>query len=181
MSRVHARQSLRHQRGNALLFGLLALVITGVVIAVGIGAYTDSEKSASVQAVTGQVVQVIGNAKQNYGQYGYAGLTTAIAVGARVIPQSTHVSATAANNKYSGAITLVDNSGTTPGTALLSYANVPADECTGIVNGTQTLARQMTVGGTEVKPLDGTINLATLNTQCTSAANVAITWTIART
>jgi hypothetical protein len=98
-----------------------------------------------------------------------------------VIPPSTHVTATTANNKYSGAITLVDNSLTTPGTALLTYANVPAEECSGIVNGTQSLARQMAVAGTEVKPLDGQINLATLNTQCISAANVAITWTISRT
>lgn len=170
----------RQQRGNAVLFSLLGLVIGGVVLSAGINFYQDSERAASIQEVTGQVNTIIGMAKQNYGQYAFTGLTTAIAVGSRAIPNSMANSATTAVNKFSGAVDLVDNNATTVGTALLTYANVPQEVCVSIVNGTQALARQVDVAGVAVKPLDGVVAIGTLNTQCTSAANLAISWTLGR-
>ena len=142
------------QRGNAILFSLLGLVIGGIVLSAGINFYQDSERAASVQEVTGQVNTIIGTAKQNYGQYSFTGLTTADAVASRAIPQSMANSATTALNKFSGAVDLVDNNATTAGTALLTYANVPQEVCVSVVNGTQALARQVNVNGVAVKPLD---------------------------
>jgi len=170
------------QRGNALVFSMLSLVIGGIVLALGIGYYQNAQANAQVQGTISEVSAIIGSAQQNYGQYGYSGLTTAVAVGSRVIPDSRADSTgTSATDSYSGAITLVDNSGKTADTAILTYANVPSSQCTQIVNGAQSLARQVGVAGVDVKPLDASIDIVKLNTQCTSAPNVKIAFVFGRT
>jgi hypothetical protein len=172
----------RRQRGNALVFSMLGLVIGGIVLALGISYYQNAQTNAQVQGTISEISAIIGGAQQNYGQYGYAGLTTAVAVGSRVIPDTrADAGGATATNSYSGAITLVDNSGTTPSTAKLTYANVPASQCTQLVNGAQSLARRVTIGTTDVKPLDGAIDVARVNAQCTSGANVAIDFVFGRT
>jgi hypothetical protein len=170
----------RGQRGNALIFTLLAFVIGAIVIAVGIEQYQQSERASSIQSVVAEVSSIIGNAKANDGQLSYVGLTTSIAVGGGTIPRNRATSSSTAANKFSGVITLVDNNGATTGTANLSYANVPSDQCKEIVMGTQALAREVQVGGNDVKPLDGFVNPAGLNTQCLSANMVTISWIIGR-
>jgi hypothetical protein len=176
------RGTLRRQRGNALVFSMLGLVIGGIVLALGIGYYQSSQSNAQVQGTISEISAIIGGAQQNYGQYGYSGLTTAIAVGSRVIPETrADASGNTATNSYSGAITLVDNSADTPSTAKLTYANVPATQCTQLVNGAQSLARRVTIGATDVKPLDSMIDIGRLNTQCTSAASVAVDFVFGRT
>lgn len=165
----HAHAHARHtgQRGNALLYTLLALVLGGIGVSLGVAQYREAEQATTVQSTVAEVNTIIGATKQNFGQYDYVGLTTDLAVGMRIIP---------ANNKFGGAVTLVAGAG---GTALLTYAGVPATMCVNILNATQSLARQVRVGGTNVKPLDGTVDLAALSTQC--AAGGAIEWTIGRT
>jgi hypothetical protein len=170
------------QRGNALVFSMLALVIGGLVLALGIGYYQNSQANAQVQSTIGEIGAIIGAAQQNYGQYGYTGLTTAIAVGARVIPETrADANGRTARNSYSGTITLVDNSSTTADTAALSYSNVPSSQCAQIINGAQSLARQITIASTDVKALDAPIDIAKLNTQCVSAASVTIAFVFGRT
>ena len=170
------------QRGNALVFSMLGLVIGGIVLALGIGYYQSAQSNAQVQGTISEISAIIGGTQQNYGQYGYNGLTTAVAVGSRVIPDTrADVGGATATNSYSGAITLVDNSATTPSTAKLSYANVPAAQCTQLINGAQSLARRVTIGTADVKPLDGAIDIVRVNTQCTSAANVSIDFVFGRT
>ena len=170
------------QRGNALVFSMLGLVIGGIVLALGIGYYQSSQSNAQVQGTISEISAIIGGTQQNYGQYGYNGLTTAVAVGSRVIPDTrADVGGATATNSYSGAITLVDNSATTPSTAKLSYANVPAAQCTQLINGAQSLARRVTIGTADVKPLDCAIDIVRVNTQCTSATNVEIDFVFGRT
>ena len=170
------------QRGNALVFSMLGLVIGGIVLALGIGYYQSSQANAQVQGTISEISAIIGGAQQNYGQYGYNGLTTAVAVGSRVIPDTrADAGGATATNSYSGAITLVDNSATTPSTAKLTYANVPAAQCTQLVNGAQSLARRVTIGTTDVKALDGSVDIVKVNTQCTAATNVAIDFVFGRT
>ena len=171
----------RREKGNAILFTLLAMVIGGIVVSVGITQYQDADRAASVQGTVAEVNTIIGNAKQNYGQYSYNALTTAVAVGSRVIPESLQVTPGTANNKFGGSISLVDHGATTQGTALLTYAGVPREICTSIVNGTHGLARRVIVAGTDVKPLDSVVDVTVMNTQCTSAAAVTIAWVLGRT
>jgi len=169
------------QRGNAILFTLLAMVIGGIVVSVGIAQYQDADRAATVQSTVAEVNAIIGNAKQNYGQYAYNALTTSVAVGSRVIPEHLQVSNAAANNKFGGAINLVDHGATTQGTALLTYAGVPRDLCSSLVNGTHGLARRVIVAGADVKPLDGAVDVGAMNAQCTSASAVSVAWVLGRT
>jgi type II secretory pathway pseudopilin PulG len=182
MNPRNSRAAIRRQRGNALVFSMLGLVIGGIVLALGISYYQTAQSNAQVQSTVSEVTAIIGGAQQNYGQYGYNGLTTAVAVGSRVIPETrADSSGKAATNSYSGAISLVDNSADTPDTAKLTYANVPAAQCSQIINGAQSLARQITVGSTDVKGIDGIIDIAKVTTQCTAASTVSIDFVFGRT
>ena len=72
MFRPHRRGSstpcLRRQRGNALVFSMLGLVIGGIVLALGIGYYQSAQSNAQVQGTISEVSAIIGGAQQNYGQ-----------------------------------------------------------------------------------------------------------------
>lgn len=174
------RPRARH-RGNAVLFTLLSMVIGGIVVAVGVTQYQDADRAASVQATVAEVNTIIGNVKQNYGQYSYSGLTTGISVGSRVIPESLQTTETAARNKFGGAIEMRERAPAGSGTAELIYPNVPRGICTSVINGTQGLARQILIGTTVVKPENGVVDLAALNTGCSTAAAADITWVVGRT
>jgi hypothetical protein len=161
---------------------MLGLVVGGIVLALGITYFQSSQSNAQVQATVSEVGAIVGSAQQNYGPFGYNGLTTAIAVGSRVIPESrADAGGKTATDAYSGTLTLVDNSSTTPDTAKLSYANVPAAQCSQIVNGTQALAREVLVASTDVKPLDGALDIGKTVTQCTSSSTVTIDFVFGRT
>ncbi len=198
-------QKPKRQKGNAILFTLLALVIGGIVISVGITQYQDAERAVRIQSTISEVNTIIGLAKQNYGQYRYAGLDTQIAMNSLVIPAELHFGAAAAN-KFGGNVTLNGPAGAqtpapgaaTPaptaaasgGVATLIYDGVPRELCTAIVNGTQGVADTVKVGATDIKTAAG-ISIANLNTGCSaatgaasapigSAGAVTITWTFSR-
>jgi hypothetical protein len=171
----------KRQRGNAILFTLLALVIGGVIISVGITQYQDAERSVRIQNTISEVNTMIGTAKQNFGQYGFSGLTMAVAVSSRVVPQELVVGAAAgaAKNKFGGDLSLAEVLNT--GTAVLTYKAVPVEVCLGIVNGTQGIASVVQVNGQAVKAVGQALNVGTLNTQCNVATGlVDIAWTFGR-
>lgn len=170
----------RRQRGNALVFALLALVVSAVTLGFGINYYREAQRLESIQSVTTEVTRIIGAAQATDGTLGYVGLTTATAVGGGTIPRNRSTSNSTAVNRFSGAINLSDHNATTVGTALLSYGSIPQDQCKDIVMGTHALARRVQVAAADVKPLDGTLNIVTLNAQCLRAAAVTITWVIGR-
>lgn len=67
-----------------------------------------------------------------------------------------------------GAATLVNaNDGFT-----LQFNGMRDDTCSKLVRAAEGNARRVSVNGTVVKPLNGTLNPATLGTQCTIAASV---------
>jgi len=178
--RPYRTQPHRRSRGNAVLFTLLSMVIGGIVVAIGVTQYQDADRAATVQATVAEVNAIIGNVKQNYAQYSYAGLSTGIAVGSRVIPESLQVSETTARNKFGGTIEMRER-GAGTGTAELIYPNIPRALCSSVINGTQGLAREILIGSTVVKEANGAVNLAALNTGCSADAAADVTWVIGRT
>lgn len=180
MKRSSFRNRAR-QMGVSIIGVLLGLVLSGIALSIVLTQYQAADSAQNVQKNISNVVTIIGSAKANYGSLAYGNLNTTTAIGSGVIPTSLVVNSTTAANEWGGAVTLVDNSATTPATALLSWAAVPSDICQQLVNGTHPAARRIQVAGSDVKPLDGTLNIATLNTRCTSATAVAVTWTVGRT
>ncbi|KQW03125.1 type 4 pilus major pilin [Rhizobacter sp. Root1221] len=183
MNRTVRSNPLHRSRiaGNAVLFTLLSMVIGGIVVAVGVSQYQDADRAASVQSTVAEVNAIIGNTKQNFGQYSYAGMSTGIAVGSRVIPESLQTSETAARNKFGGTIELRERLPAGSGTAELVYPNVPRAICTSLINGTQGLAREILIGSSVVKAQNAQVNLAALNAGCSTAEAAEITWIIGRT
>ena len=105
-------------------------MLGGIGLAVGVGQYQEAERSTSVQATVGEITSIIGAAKQNFGQYNYAGLDTAAAVRSQVIPASIGHGCDEATNKFGGAVDFARQQATTLGTALLTYDGVPSNVCT---------------------------------------------------
>jgi hypothetical protein len=62
-----ARSPHHRQRGNALVFSMLGLVIGGIVLALGISYYQSSQANAQVQGTISEISAIIGGAQQNYG------------------------------------------------------------------------------------------------------------------
>lgn len=170
---------LKKQAGFSFVGVLLSLVIGTVALGIVINQYQSAEEAQNLQKNIASITQIIGTAKSTYGSVAYVGLTTPVAINARVIPTTLATNSTTAANEWGGAVTLVDNGAVTAATALLTWVNVPTSACQAMVSSTQGLARRVTVGGSDVKPLDGALVLSTLSTQCQAPATIA--WTIART
>ena len=172
----------KKQRGMSLIQALFVLVLGGIALSVALNQYQSGEKSSRVQKNIGDVMEIIGSVKSNYGQYSFKNLTTAIAVGSGVVPKRLADTTTTAKNDFGGAIDLVDNNATKQGTALLTYALVPTEMCTQLVTGTSNAARMITVNAVPVKPAyDADLDISLVNTNCTGGATVPITWTVGRT
>jgi PilS N terminal len=161
------------QKGSALLYALLALVLGGVGLAVSVKKDKGAEPPPAAQATAAEVNAIIGKTKQNFGQYDYRGLTTPVAMGSQVIPQG-------ANNRFGGPISL--NASPLGGSATLIYSGVPSNVCVSIVNGTQGVARAVAVNSSMAKPDGGTLDVVALNAGCTNGgATVRIVWIIGKT
>ena len=166
---------------RAWLAGAASLVVAAAMLTLGLGYYRCSRVNAEVQGTISEVSLIIGGARQDYGQYGYSGVTTAVAVGARVIPETrADGSGATATNGYGGAITLVDNSAKTAGTAILSYADVPAAQCAQIVDAVRPLTREIAVQGETVTRPDGRLAPARLRALCAAASGVRIDFVFGR-
>ena len=165
----------------AWVFAVACLAVGGAMVALGVGYLRCSRVNAQVQAAVSEISMIIGGARQNYGKYGYSGLTTAVAIGSRVIPEArADGGGMTATNGYAGAITLIDNSAKMAGTAILSYADVPAAQCAQIVAAVRPLTREIGVQGIVVTRPDGTIAATGLDAQCASAAGVKIDFVFGR-
>src|ERR1700761_4065115 len=59
---ARAASSRSRQGGNALVFSMLGLVIGGIVLALGIGYYQNSQANAQVQGTISEISAIIGGA-----------------------------------------------------------------------------------------------------------------------
>lgn len=170
------------QRGFSMLeIGVALIVIAGAAYAV-FNAFENNSRRASIQDNTNAITQISADIKKKFGLNNqYAGVTTAVLVNSRTIPQEMRTGAGTANNTYGGAITAAVQTLTVANDGLrLTWPRVPTSECMDLVTGTQQVARRVRVAGTDVKPLDGALNQTTLSTQCESAAVVTVDYDIGR-
>lgn len=185
MKTAQKRISIRkNQNGDFLVSLTIALIIVGLIVMSAMNWYRENSAKADVSEAIKLVNSIGGNLRSQFGANNeYANLTTAIAVQSRAIPKSLRVTGgNTANNPYGGAITAVPvNCSGTSDCVSQSWANVPAAQCAELVLGTMSGARRITVAGTVVKPLDGSISSSGLGTACDAAAPVTIVWDHGRT
>ena len=75
VARHRVPSARRRQRGNALVFSMLGLVIGGIVLALGIGYYQSSQANAQVQGTISEISAIIGSAQQTASSLGGTGET----------------------------------------------------------------------------------------------------------
>ena len=163
----------------------LTMLVGGILIVAAILFFTDNLRKTSVSANVQQLQMIAGTAKSTYGARNeYGSVTTAVAVRGHVIPadlrDGTNPTAT---NQFGASISVTPaTTGTGGANDALSVAwgNVPAAQCPDIVTSVASSMRRIAVAGTDVKPLDSTLNIATLTSQCETSDNVAITFVIGR-
>ena len=175
---------LRRKQGGftALELGLV-LLVAAIIIAGAVVYYRENLRKTSITSNMGNILSIASTAKSKYGlQNLYSQVTTALAVQGQVIPGALRDgTANTATNPFGGAIALapVTLVGANDGLRL-DWTNTPGNQCSDIVTSVQGEFRQISVAGVDVKPLDGTLNLATLEAQCQSAANVNVQYFIGR-
>jgi Tfp pilus assembly protein PilE len=171
------------QKGNALLFAMLALVVAAILTIVAMRMYQASQRSVRIEAATSDLNTIIAAAQKLYGNSNqYGAVTTAIAIRGTVIPPAMRIAGTTtAQNRYYGAVTMAPATITTANDSLtLTYGNVNRDDCQDLVLGMESTTRRIAVGGTEVKPADSPVDIAAMSTACDSAATRDIAYTFGR-
>ncbi|MGK5033217.1 type 4 pilus major pilin [Janthinobacterium sp. MDT1-19] len=185
MAKVSAfTPSRRKQAGDAMIaYSIAAVLLAIAAIAIFKNARDNSRKN-DISVAVSKVAATAGNLQASLGANNrYEELTTDMAVRMEWIPvDQRNVGTGTASNVYGGAVTTVPKTLTaTNDAASLSWGLVPTSQCGDIVMGTYRLARQVIVGATTVKALDGALNTASLSTACDVAAPVTIVWDFGRT
>lgn len=172
------------QRGISMLEIGVGLIIMAGLAYVVFNAFENNSRRSEIQNNTNYITTIAADLKKKFGinnQYG--SVTTNVLVRSRTIPQELHNTAVAgtALNTYGGNITAAVSTLTVANDSVtLTWATVPSRQCFDLVVGTQGVARRVQVAGTDVKPTDGALNLATLTTQCESADTVDIAYFVGR-
>lgn len=184
MNRKNLLRKKRHERGDFVVSLIVGLIISALIAAAAYTTFRDSSRDEDIKQVVKQVNTIAGNFRNNFGiDNRYGDITTAIAVQTRTIPEELRINGTnTAQNMFGGDITATPSTLTSTNDAVdLSLPNIPAWACSRTVQGTQSVARRITVGGQAVKPLDDRINTATLATACDGTGPFTIVWSIGRT
>lgn len=173
----------RNQAGDAMVsYSVAAILVAIASIAIFIALKENTRKDEATESIA-MVARTAGNLQSQLGAYNkYGDVTTEIAVRMGLIPLVQRDSgAVTATNIYGGAVTVTPKTLTgTNDSASLSWKNIPTNQCADIVTGSQNRARQITVGTTVVKALDGAIVTSALSTACDASAPVEVIWDIGR-
>jgi hypothetical protein len=144
-----ARRRLRRaQRGATLLEAIAYLGIAAIVVIGAIALLSGAFSSASSNQTAEQVTAIQTGIKKLYmGQAnGYAGLNTAVAISAGVIPTTLHIDT--ANNtvtdSWGGAVTIT---GAGAGSFTIEFDSIPSDVCVNAISAGGTWTA-VSVGGT---------------------------------
>lgn len=182
-SGVFPASSRRHAGFLSLEAGLVLLVVAIMIVAAVIY-YRDNLRKTSVNTNISHLLAIASAGRSTFGQTNqYANVTTAVAVSSNMIPSALRDgTAQTATNTFGGAITVAPAtlSGAAPDALLITWPNIPSNQCIDIVMGIFGEARQVQVAGADVKPLDGQINLAATTTQCASADNLSLAMFVGR-
>lgn len=172
----------RTQLGLTMVEAGVVLILLAGLSYFAFNQFSSSQRRNQVRENVTLVTDLAAAVKQKFGYTNrYGAVTTALLVQSNTIPREMHASATTAINNYGGAITAAPATLVSANDAVrLTWANVPNDQCVDFVVGAENTARRVRVAGTEVKPNNGNLNLATLATQCASAAAVAVDFDIGR-
>lgn len=178
------KSSHMKQQGFLSLEAGLVLLVVALAIVSAVMYYRDNLRKTSINTNVNQILATAGAARSVFGQANqYGQVSTAIAVSANIIPSALRNGNTStASNNFGGEISVspVNLSGNSDGLKI-SWPNVPSNQCMEIVMGIQAEMRKLQISGSDIKPLDGSLNIANTSTQCESSSHVALDLFVGRT
>lgn len=163
----------------------LVLLVVALLVAAAVVYYRDNIRKTSINENVTALQYIGSNARVKYGKSNlYAQATTANTVRSQVIPTGLRdggAGVLTASNPFGGVITTAPQNLTGTADAMrITWPTIPPGQCSDIVSGAQGEFRQVIVAATVVKPIDGVINLTTLETACDVAAPVTATFDVGR-
>lgn len=176
------RLTRRKQRGVSMIdVGIWAAVALGVVMIFVKGVAPVLAQNKARDEIT-EMAKVVSSIQAKWtNSPNFTGVTLANLIANDVFPPSWVQSATAASNRWGGAITMNVTTMVTAGDSMeIVTAGVPSTECKSIIPGLANTMRVVSVAGTVVKPNGGVVDMAALGTQCNSASNVTITYQLGK-
>lgn len=181
---INLAKTPKKQKGEGLVSLAVALIVIAIIVGGLYSVFRDMNQKEATSTAVQQINQIGGSLRKNFGVHNqYGGITTAVAVQSRTVPDSLRITGTnTAQNSFGGLITFAPASLTNADdAAAMTWGNIPPANCAEIVIGSQNTARRITVGTTVVKAIDAPLVVATLTTACDVAAPLPITWDIGRT
>lgn len=181
-NRLKAAKGLKQKGFISIEMGL-GLLVVAFLIAAAVMYYRENQRRNSVNNNHSEILSIAGTLVSKYGQLNrYGDVTTDLAVKAGVVPAHLRdPGADTAQNRFGGPIEIapVDLTGTNDGIAL-TWANVPANQCSDIVSASQGEFRVITVDGTEVKGDGAELEFDALEEACDAGAPVELVFTAGR-
>lgn len=175
--RIFRSKNLKLENGFLSLEAGLVLLVVALAIVSAVMYYRDNLRKTSINTNVNQILATAGAARSVFGQANqYGQVTTAIAVAANIIPSTLrNGNSQTATNHFGGEISIVpaNLSGTFDGLKI-TWPNVPSNQCIEIVMGVHAELRKLQVAGTDIKPLDSSLNIANTSSQCESSSHVAL-------
>lgn len=164
-------------KGFSLLELLLVLGIIAALVVAAFIVYPKVQASQRAQAESNNIATIQAGVKALYtSASSFTGLTNSVAVQAKIFPDnmlSGSGNAATPINAFKGNVTLAaaatGPSSVAGSSFTITYANVPAAECTKIMTATAGNFYMAAVGGKTVKPAGGTVDVAATAGACSDA------------
>lgn len=180
----------KNQTGVSMVELSVVLVIVALLSAAIFLGLQSNSRRVEAQDNVSQITEVAAGLRKSFGRSNsYAQLTAAkgteLAITSRIIPaQLRDGTAFTAKNSYGGPITIAVNNADCGAIAAacvnLGWDSIPQAQCVDLALGVEAGARIVKINAVTVKPLNGTIDLALLSTNCEAASAVPMTLVIGR-
>jgi len=157
----------RKQKGFSLIELLIGFVIIAILLGGAYALYATTRSGANTDAAIKGSLGIVSAIARNYPSPSFTGIAPA-----NIIKQAPKnmVSGTTLRDPWGGTINLAAG-GTPAGTAyIITFPQVPGDDCSPFVRGVESNFSAISVGGTVVKPSGGVLDQTALATQCNAAA-----------
>lgn len=176
---------IRNKQAGLTMVELLVAITMALLLVAGVG-YGASKFIANNKTKTSleDMPLVFAKAQKTYsGASNYVGINITDLVNNRVFPAELVVAGAppTVNNRFGGTIAVAAGTIVTANDGVLfTLTNVNEESCVDLVNGLQNTTAKISVDAVVVKPVGGTLNVATLGTNCNDSATNVVAFLVSK-